>query len=114
MRTMLLPTIIGSSASKRRLRCYCGAGESWHATGASPELLRCQFGTSHLVQAPSIRAKPRSARSHSTVPPQWPGPCGAVQDIFLTSSAIIPLTAPAMIPRLAIHCEGAGAAPMRR
>ena len=112
MRTMLLPTIIGSSASKRRLRCYCGAGESWHATGASPELLRCQFGTSHLEQAPSIRAKPRSARSRSMAPLRQP--CDAVQDIVLTSSAMIPLTAPAMIPRLASRREGAGAAPMRR
>ena len=47
-------------------------------------------------------------------PPQWPRPRGAVHDIFLTSSAMIPRTAPAMIPRLAVHREGAGAAPMRR
>jgi hypothetical protein len=45
-------------------------------------------------------------------PPQWPR--DAVHDIVLTSSAMIPLTAPAMIPRLPIQGEGAGAAPMRR
>ena len=45
-------------------------------------------------------------------PPQWSR--DAVHDIVLTSSAMIPLTAPAMIPRLASHREGAGAAPMRR
>jgi hypothetical protein len=41
-------------------------------------------------------------------------PRGPVHDIFFTSFAMIPRTAPAMIARLAVHREGAGAAPMRR
>jgi hypothetical protein len=47
----------------KRALAYCGGGPSWHACGGGGEPQWPRSGTSHLEQAPSATAAPRSIAS---------------------------------------------------